>query len=75
MTFVLGAEREGLPEELVAQSHHVATIGLPGAAESLTVAVAGGSRLRAPPAGPAREKSALRGLADPARHRSAGELG
>ena len=40
-TFVLGAEREGLPEELVAQSHYVATIGLPGAAESLNVAVAG----------------------------------
>ena len=40
-TFVLGAEREGLPEEIVAQSHKVATIALPGAAESLNVAVAG----------------------------------
>jgi TrmH family RNA methyltransferase len=40
-TFVLGAEREGLPEEIVASSNKVATIGLPGAAESLNVAVAG----------------------------------
>ena len=40
-TFVLGAEREGLPEEIVADSNDVATIELPGAAESLNVAVAG----------------------------------
>jgi TrmH family RNA methyltransferase len=40
-TFLLGAEREGLPEELVAQSHKVATIPTTGAAESLNVAVAG----------------------------------
>jgi TrmH family RNA methyltransferase len=39
--FVLGAEREGLPEEIVAQSNHLATIPLPGAAESLNVAAAG----------------------------------
>jgi RNA methyltransferase, TrmH family len=40
LTFMLGAEREGLPEELVAQSHK-ATIPLPGGAESLNVAAAG----------------------------------
>jgi TrmH family RNA methyltransferase len=40
-TFLLGAEREGLPEELVAQSTHSATIPIPGAAESLNVAAAG----------------------------------
>ena len=40
-TFLLGAEREGLPDDLVAESDHVATIRLPGAAESLNVAVAG----------------------------------
>jgi RNA methyltransferase, TrmH family len=40
-TFLLGAEREGLPEDLVAQSHKLATIELPGRAESLNVAVAG----------------------------------
>ncbi len=40
-TFVLGAEREGLPEEIVAQSHKVATIPTAGSAESLNVAVAG----------------------------------
>jgi RNA methyltransferase, TrmH family len=39
--FVLGAEREGLPEEIVAQSNYVATIPTSGAAESLNVAVAG----------------------------------
>ncbi|MGL6278752.1 MAG: TrmH family RNA methyltransferase, partial [Gaiella sp.] len=39
-TFVLGSEREGLPDDLVAQSHEV-TIALPGAAESLNVAAAG----------------------------------
>ena len=41
VTFLLGAEREGLPEELVAQSNYVGTIPLPGAAESLNVAAAG----------------------------------
>jgi TrmH family RNA methyltransferase len=40
-TFVLGAEREGLPEEIVADSNYVATIPTTGAAESLNVAVAG----------------------------------
>jgi tRNA G18 (ribose-2'-O)-methylase SpoU len=40
-TFVLGAERAGLPEELVAQSDQVATIVTTGEAESLNVAVAG----------------------------------
>ncbi len=40
-TFVLGAEREGLPAELVADSNYVATIGLSGGAESLNVAMAG----------------------------------
>jgi TrmH family RNA methyltransferase len=40
VTFLLGAEREGLPDELVAQSHK-ATIPLPGDAESLNVAAAG----------------------------------
>ena len=41
VTFVLGAERQGLPEDLVRQSHKVATIATSGAAESLNVAVAG----------------------------------
>jgi len=41
VTFLLGAEREGLPEEIVAQSNYVATIPTTGAAESLNVAVAG----------------------------------
>ena len=40
-TFVLGAEREGLPEDVLTASDDVATIVLPGAAESLNVAVAG----------------------------------
>ncbi|HSF62017.1 MAG TPA: RNA methyltransferase [Gaiellaceae bacterium] len=40
LTLVLGSEREGLPHDLVAQSHGV-TIALPGAAESLNVAAAG----------------------------------
>ena len=40
-TFVLGAEREGLPEEIVADSNYLATIPTSGAAESLNVAVAG----------------------------------
>lgn len=41
LTFLLGAEREGLPEGLLAQSHEVATIPTTGAAESLNVATAG----------------------------------
>ena len=40
-TFVLGAEREGLPEEIVAHSNYLATIPTSGEAESLNVAVAG----------------------------------
>ena len=40
-TFVLGAEREGLPDDVVAQSDAAATIALAGPAESLNVAVAG----------------------------------
>jgi RNA methyltransferase, TrmH family len=41
VTFVLGAERQGLPTEIVEQSHKVATIATSGAAESLNVAAAG----------------------------------
>ncbi|MGH3071097.1 MAG: TrmH family RNA methyltransferase [Gaiellaceae bacterium] len=41
VTFLLGSEREGLPEDIVAQSNYVASIATPGAAESLNVAVAG----------------------------------
>ena len=41
VTFVLGAEREGLPPELVERSDHAATIATSGPAESLNVAVAG----------------------------------
>lgn len=41
ITFLLGAEREGLPEELVSQCREIATIPTPGAAESLNVAAAG----------------------------------
>ena len=41
MTFVLGSERSGLPEEIVARSNDLATIPTTGAAESLNVAVAG----------------------------------
>jgi TrmH family RNA methyltransferase len=40
LTFVLGSERDGLPDELLEEGE-TATIGLPGAAESLNVAVAG----------------------------------
>jgi len=40
VTFLLGAERAGLPDELVTNGYK-ATIGLPGAAESLNVAAAG----------------------------------
>jgi TrmH family RNA methyltransferase len=40
LTFVLGSERDGLPDELLEEGES-ATIGLPGAAESLNVAAAG----------------------------------
>jgi TrmH family RNA methyltransferase len=40
LTLLLGSERGGLPDDLVAQSHKV-TIELPGEAESLNVAAAG----------------------------------
>ncbi len=40
-TFVLGAEREGLPEEVVAACDDLATIPLSPGAESLNVAIAG----------------------------------
>jgi TrmH family RNA methyltransferase len=39
--FVLGAERDGLPEDVVARCDDVATIPTPGPAESLNVATAG----------------------------------
>jgi TrmH family RNA methyltransferase len=41
VVFVLGAEREGLPEDVVALCDAAATIPLPGGAESLNVAMAG----------------------------------
>jgi TrmH family RNA methyltransferase len=41
IVFVLGSEREGLPEEIVAESDRLATIPLTGAAESLNVGAAG----------------------------------
>jgi TrmH family RNA methyltransferase len=41
LTFVLGSEREGLPESLVTKCHLPVTIPLPGQAESLNVAAAG----------------------------------
>jgi TrmH family RNA methyltransferase len=44
-TLVLGAEREGLPEDVLARCDVVATIWLVGEAESLNVAVAGGIAL------------------------------
>ncbi|MDX6504367.1 MAG: SpoU rRNA Methylase family, partial [Gaiellaceae bacterium] len=40
-TFVLGAERAGLPDEVVAACAATATIPLAGSAESLNVALAG----------------------------------
>ncbi len=40
LTFVLGAEREGLPEDVVARCDEVATIPIEGAVESLNVAAA-----------------------------------
>ena len=56
LTFLLGSEREGLPDELVAQSHKVATIPVAGAAESLNVAAAGAIALY----GASRRRSAER---------------
>lgn len=41
VSFVLGAEREGLPAAVLAASAETATIPTPGPAESLNVAVAG----------------------------------
>lgn len=41
VSLLLGSERGGLPDDLVAQSHEVASIPLPGPAESLNVAAAG----------------------------------
>jgi TrmH family RNA methyltransferase len=41
LSFVLGAEREGLPQEVLAACDESATIPLPGQAESLNVAAAG----------------------------------
>lgn len=41
VTLVLGAEREGLPDEVLASCDAVASIPMPGDAESLNVAAAG----------------------------------
>jgi TrmH family RNA methyltransferase len=41
VAFVLGAEREGLPQDVLAACAETATIPTPGPAESLNVAVAG----------------------------------
>ncbi len=41
VTFVLGSEREGLPEDLVASSVEAVTIPVAGGAQSLNVATAG----------------------------------
>jgi TrmH family RNA methyltransferase len=41
LTFVLGAERVGVPQDVLAACDSVATIPQPGAAESLNVAMAG----------------------------------
>ena len=41
VTFLLGAERAGLPADLAARSDALCSIPLPGAAESLNVAAAG----------------------------------
>jgi TrmH family RNA methyltransferase len=41
VALLLGAEREGLPDDLVAQSRNAVTIPLTGDAESLNVAAAG----------------------------------
>jgi TrmH family RNA methyltransferase len=40
-TFVLGAEREGLPADVVAECDALVTIAVSGAADSLNVATAG----------------------------------
>jgi TrmH family RNA methyltransferase len=40
-TFVLGSERDGLPQEVIARCDVTATIPLPGRMESLNVAMAG----------------------------------
>jgi TrmH family RNA methyltransferase len=40
-TFVLGAEREGLPDDVIAACDESATISLESGAESLNVAIAG----------------------------------
>ena len=40
LTFLLGSEREGLPDDLVTQCHVAVSIPLPGDAESLNVAAA-----------------------------------
>ena len=40
LTFMLGAEREGLPDDVVARCDEVATIPIPGDVESLNVAAA-----------------------------------
>jgi TrmH family RNA methyltransferase len=45
--FVLGAEREGLPAEVLARCDEIATISTPGPAESLNVAAAGAIALYA----------------------------
>jgi TrmH family RNA methyltransferase len=41
VSFVLGAEREGLPDDVLQRCEEVATIPLAGDAESLNVAMAG----------------------------------
>jgi len=46
-TFVLGAEREGLPTEVLQMCDEIATISTPGPAESLNVASAGAIALYA----------------------------
>jgi TrmH family RNA methyltransferase len=46
-TFVLGAERDGLPAEVRRKCDEIATIPTPGPAESLNVAVAGAIALYA----------------------------
>jgi RNA methyltransferase, TrmH family len=40
-TFVLGAERAGLPDDVIADCHEIATIPLAAGAESLNVGIAG----------------------------------
>jgi TrmH family RNA methyltransferase len=47
VTFVLGAEREGLPADVLATCAEIATISTPGPAESLNVAAAGAIALHA----------------------------